>query len=98
MREMKVAFTEKNEEMIPFANDDKYVILSSMFPTIEDDYYVIGYTIDGAKFISEKCGWSKACELFKEYKRMVGYFGGGITALYVRSDDKSKLIFDEVCF
>ena len=58
------------------------------FSSFNDMYFVVGRTNTGARYYSETVdSYNKAYDIFKQYKDMIAYFGGGEVQIFCIHED-----------
>ena len=85
-------------EIIPYAADDLNIIYGELMTLLEDKYFIVARTLDGARFYSEDIRFEDTAELFQKYCAMVEYFNGGIVSLYRYANTDYELVRDKIIY
>ena len=91
-----VTTTEFVMDMIPWVADEHAIIKSEVKTMFKRDYFIVAHTVNGARFYSENIDWEDTTEMFRKYKSLTSYFGGGNVQLYERVFDDYKIIRNEI--
>lgn len=95
---MGATYSEFVMDMIPWVADEYAIIKGEERIMFDHYYFVLARTINGAVFISENFGWEKAIKVFKEYKSMVDYFGGGCVTLYEANYEDCEIVMRDIVY
>lgn len=79
-------------DMVPWVADEKNIIRAEVAVMMRHDYFIEAKTISGGRFFSERLDWEDTAEMFRKYKDVVGYFGGGVVELYEVSYDDCEVV------
>ncbi|HAU87280.1 MAG TPA: hypothetical protein DCW90_17875 [Lachnospiraceae bacterium] len=93
---MDITIIEPNTAIAVMASDDASYIMNEVLTILDHKYFIVGRTLDGARFYSEDIIWEDTAEMFQKYSAMVQFFGGGIVSLYEYTYDDYELVRDKV--
>lgn len=85
-------------EIIPYAADDLNIVYDELLSLLEEEYFIVARTVNGARWYSEDLRFEDTTEMFQKYCAMVQYFDGGIVSLYRYTDNDYELVRDKVIF
>lgn len=85
-------------EIIPYAADDINILYNELLSLLEEEYFIVARTINGARWYSEDIRFEDTVDMFHKYCSMIKYFDGGIVSLYRYVNDDYELMRDKVIF